>query len=39
MKGLRTIQKVGGNSSISAVQIADLFEIYFNSAADSLEWH
>jgi hypothetical protein len=38
MKGLQNTQKIGGNSSISAVQIRDRFKSYFNSAAGSLKW-
>jgi hypothetical protein len=38
MKSLQNIQKIGGSSSISAVQIRDRFKSYFNSAAGSLEW-
>lgn len=32
MNGLQNDQKIGGNFSISAVQIRDLFKSYFNSA-------
>jgi hypothetical protein len=38
MKGLQSIQKIGGNSSMIAVEIRDRFKSYFNSAAGSLEW-
>jgi hypothetical protein len=37
MKGLQNIQKIGGNFSVSALQIRDRFKSYFNSAAGSLE--
>jgi hypothetical protein len=38
MKGLQNIKKIGGNASVSAMQIRDRFNSYINSVAGSLEW-